>query len=82
MQLFSPITPVSPSTISRVENTGQNNHAHVLDGFSDGRLRYVEIFVNAIDLKPYATGTAQPKLNQAKMNSIPVALPPLAITLR
>jgi type I restriction enzyme S subunit len=55
-----------------------NNHAHVLDGLSEGFLRYVELFINAIDLKPYVTGTAQPKMNQAKMNSIPVALPPLA----
>jgi len=29
-------------------------------------------------LKPYVTGTAQPKMNQAKMNSIPIALPPEA----
>ncbi|OGC93177.1 MAG: hypothetical protein A2W25_06030 [candidate division Zixibacteria bacterium RBG_16_53_22] len=55
-----------------------NNHAHVLDGISEGFLRYVEVFINATDLKPYVTGTAQPKMNQAKMNSIPVALPPLA----
>jgi type I restriction enzyme S subunit len=55
-----------------------NNHAHVLDGISETFLRYVELFVNAIDLKPYVTGTAQPKMNQAKMNSIPVAVPPLA----
>jgi type I restriction enzyme S subunit len=55
-----------------------NNHAHVLDGISEGLLRYLELFINAIDLKPYITGTAQPKMNQAKMNSIPVALPPLA----
>ncbi|RTL61585.1 MAG: restriction endonuclease subunit S [Pseudonocardiaceae bacterium] len=54
-----------------------NNHAHVLDGISEGFLRYVELFINAIDLKPYVTGTAQPKMNQAKMNSIPVAMPPL-----
>lgn len=55
-----------------------NNHAHVLDGISEEFLRYVELFINATDLKPYVTGTAQPKMNQAKMNSIPVALPPLA----
>ena len=55
-----------------------NNHAHVLDGFSEDFLRYIELFINAIDLKPYVTGTAQPKMNQANMNSIPVALPPLA----
>jgi len=28
--------------------------------------------------KIYVTGSAQPKLNQAKMNAIPIALPPLA----
>ncbi|MBW4481485.1 MAG: restriction endonuclease subunit S [Tildeniella torsiva UHER 1998/13D] len=55
-----------------------NNHAHVLDGISYDYLRYLEIFINSIDLKPYITGTAQPKMNQAKMNSISVPLPPLA----
>ncbi len=55
-----------------------NNHAHVLDGFSEDFLRYIELFINAIDLKPYVTGTAQPKMNQSKMNNIPVAIPPLA----
>lgn len=55
-----------------------NNHAHVLDGITVDFLRYLELYVNAIDLKPYVTGTAQPKMNQAKMNSIPVAVPPEA----
>ena len=53
-----------------------NNHAHVLDGLSEGLLRFLELFINATDLTPYVTGTAQPKMNQSKMNSIPVALPP------
>ena len=53
-----------------------NNHAHVLDGISLDFLRYLEIFINATDLTPYVTGTAQPKMNQTKMNSIPLALPP------
>ena len=54
-----------------------NNHAHVIDGLSELFLQYMELYVNATDLRPYITGTAQPKMNQAKMNSIPVALPPL-----
>ena len=41
-------------------------------------LSYIALFINAIDLKPYVTGTAQPKMNQAKMNSFPIALPPIA----
>lgn len=52
-----------------------NNHAHVLDGISENFLRYVELYINSIDLKPYVTGTAQPKMNQAKMNSIVLGLP-------
>lgn len=55
-----------------------NNHAHVIDAMDLGLLRYLELFVNAISLEPYVTGTAQPKMNQAKLNSIVVALPPLA----
>jgi type I restriction enzyme S subunit len=55
-----------------------NNHAHVLDGISLDFLRYLEIYINSIDLRSYLTGMAQPKMNQAKMNSIPVPLPPLA----
>ncbi|MFT5636636.1 MAG: type I restriction enzyme S subunit, partial [Cognaticolwellia sp.] len=34
--------------------------------------------INAISLEDYITGTAQPKMNQAKMNSIVVAIPPEA----
>jgi type I restriction enzyme S subunit len=55
-----------------------NNHAHVLDGVDLDYLRYIATFINAIDLEPYVTGTAQPKMNQAKMNMIPIALPPAA----
>lgn len=55
-----------------------NNHAHVLDGLNEDLLRFLALFINATDLRQYVTGTAQPKMNQAKMNSIPVALPPLA----
>jgi type I restriction enzyme S subunit len=54
-----------------------NNHAHVLDGISEDFLRFIELHINAINLEPYITGSAQPKMNQAKMNSIPIALPPL-----
>lgn len=53
-----------------------NNHAHVIDAHDIGLLAWIEKYINSIDLKPYVTGTAQPKMNQAKMNSILVALPP------
>ena len=54
-----------------------NNHAHVLDCIDEPMLEYLRVHINALDLTPYVTGTAQPKMNQAKMNSIPVAIPPL-----
>jgi type I restriction enzyme S subunit len=55
-----------------------NNHAHVLDSIEFDSLRYLAVFINATDLRPYLTGSAQPKLNQRKMNGIPCAFPPLA----
>ena len=55
-----------------------NNHAHVID-FDEHFIvmKYVMYFINAISLEDYITGTAQPKMNQANMNKIPVPLPPL-----
>lgn len=53
-----------------------NNHAHVLDGISESFLEFISQFINSISLAPYVTGTAQPKMNQAKMNSIMVAIAP------
>ena len=55
-----------------------NNHAHVLDGITTQFLEFIALHINAISLEDYITGTAQPKMNQAKMNSIVIALPPEA----
>ena len=54
-----------------------NNHAHVLDVCSGMALSYVALFINAISLVDYVTGTAQPKMNKEKMNSILLAIPPV-----
>ena len=59
-----------------------NNHAHVIDTTHSALMNYLALFINAISLEPYVTGTAQPKMNQAKLNSIPIALPPLAEQVR
>jgi len=53
-----------------------NNQSHVLDALNRTLLEYLRIFINSINLEPYLTGMAQPKMNQAQTNSIPVALPP------
>ena len=39
-------------------------------------MEYVAAYINAINLAPYVTGTAQPKMNQEKMNSILIPIPP------
>ena len=57
-----------------------NNHAHVLrpkrDRVVDGYL--IEI-LNEADLMPYITGVTVPKLNQEKLRSIKIPLPPLEV---
>lgn len=55
-----------------------NNHAHVLECFEFTSIRYLEIYINSIDLKPFVTGGFQPKLSQGNLNKIPVSIPPLA----
>ena len=55
-----------------------NNHAHVLDMSDNLDMVFVSYYINSISLAKYVTGTAQPKMNQAKMNSIWVPIPPLA----
>jgi type I restriction enzyme S subunit len=55
-----------------------NNHAHVIDSTIPELLLFLEKYFASIKLDMYVTGTAQPKMNQEKMNSILIALPPLA----
>ena len=55
-----------------------NNHAHVIDFPNGIDMKYMTFYMNAINLDAYVTGTAQPKMNQARMNSILIAIPPLA----
>ena len=53
-----------------------NNHAHVLDCIDSIFMQYICLYINSISLVDYVTGTAQPKMNQEKMNSILLPLPP------
>lgn len=52
-----------------------NNHAHVLRFGTYSERRYVEYYLNSIDLTPYISGAAQPKLNQACLNNIKIPNP-------
>lgn len=52
-----------------------NNHAHILQFDNRITQRYVEIYLNSIDLSPYISGGAQPKLNQQNLYKILIPLP-------
>lgn len=52
-----------------------NNHAHVLKFETYAERRYVEYYLNSIDLTPYISGAAQPKLNQKNLNDISIPNP-------
>ncbi|MCT7966153.1 restriction endonuclease subunit S [Laspinema sp. D1] len=54
-----------------------NNHAHVIATIDSITLDYLAIHINAINLKPYISGGFQPKLSQANLNRIVIAVPPL-----
>ena len=53
-----------------------NNHAHCIDATNKFILDYLCVYINTISLEKYVTGSAQPKMTQANMNSILVPLPP------
>ncbi|AUH35152.1 restriction endonuclease subunit S [Paracoccus tegillarcae] len=55
-----------------------NNHAHVLKFDTYAERKFVEYYLNNIDLTPYISGAAQPKLNQKNLNSIRLPWPALA----
>ena len=52
-----------------------NNHAHVLRFESMTTQRFVEFYLESIDLDEYVTGAAQPKLTQRALNLIPIPIP-------
>jgi type I restriction enzyme S subunit len=56
-----------------------NNHAHVVAENDKADLRYLEGALERFDLKPYISGSAQPKLNQANLARVAVPVPPLSL---
>ncbi len=72
------LTRTVPIAFSVSGKTWVNNHAHVLKFDDYATRRYVEMYLNSIDLSSYITGAAQPKLNQKNLNKIQIPLPPLA----
>jgi type I restriction enzyme S subunit len=52
--------------------TWVNNHAHVLRFNSAYTQKFVELYLNSIKLDDFITGIAQPKLNKAMLDRIPI----------
>ena len=65
----------TPIAFSITGKNWVNNHAHVLKFESYATRRFVEFYLNSIDLSQWITGGAQPKLNQKNLNQIPIPLP-------
>lgn len=57
--------------------TGQywvNNHAHILK-FKDGLHSYWVYAINALDISPFVSGSAQPKLTAENLQNLTIAVP-------
>lgn len=52
-----------------------NNHAHVLGSNGKCPLNLLGFILNNMNISPYVTGCAQPKLNQENLRSIEIELP-------
>jgi type I restriction enzyme M protein len=52
-----------------------NNHAHILKFKNMDTQKFVEVYINQIDISEFVTGMAQPKLNQQALNAIEIPLP-------
>ncbi|QQG40992.1 MAG: N-6 DNA methylase [Candidatus Levyibacteriota bacterium] len=57
-----------------------NNHAHVMRPIRDRLIdEYLVPVLNSMDLTPYITGVTVPKLNQERLRSIKIPLPPIEV---
>jgi len=65
-----------PIAFSISGKTWVNNHAHVLRFKNIVSQKFVELYLNSIKLDDFVSGMAQPKLNQAMLNKIPIPFPP------
>lgn len=65
----------TPIAFSISGKTWVNNHAHVLKFETYAERKYVEYYLNSIDLTPYISGAAQPKLNKKNLENILIPNP-------
>ena len=57
--------------------TWVNNHAHIIEFKERATRKYVEYYLNSIDLSPWISAGAQPKLTQDNLNRITIPIPSL-----
>lgn len=55
-----------------------NNHAHIMTFDESVIDRFVEYYLNGKDLNGYITGAIVPKLTQARLQVIPIPIPPIS----
>lgn len=56
-----------------------NNHAHILKPKNNILFRYLFLTLEGLDINPYITGSAQPKLNQENLRNIWLPVPPINV---
>lgn len=56
-----------------------NNHAHILKPKENVLFRYLFLALESLDINPYITGSAQPKLNQENLRNIWLPVPPIDV---
>lgn len=69
------LTRNTPIAFSINGKSWVNNHAHVLSFETYVERKYVEYYLNNIDLSPYISGAAQPKLNKNNLENIMIPNP-------
>lgn len=74
--LLARSTPIASSISGK---TWVNNHAHVLKFNNIYTQRFVEFYINQVDISQYITGAAQPKLSQANLNKICIPCPNIEV---
>lgn len=69
------VTRTYPIAFPISGKTWVNNHAHVLRFENACTQKFVEVYLNSIKLDDFITGMAQPKLNKAMLDRIPIPHP-------
>jgi type I restriction enzyme S subunit len=68
----SVITPERQPVLQLVnEKFWPNNHTHILRGKAPHSSHFLYLGLSLVDVAPYITGAAQPKITQENMNRIP-----------